>query len=97
MTPISRVSFSPLQKEIVIFLLFEQTPQHHHHDEFNHPRVLSLGAMIWYNTIYFSQAIVLVVNETKQTALVLLWEHLSDGKGLVVSYPVAKWEGIHLL
>lgn len=32
-----------------------------------------------------SQAIILVFNETKQIALELLWEHLSDGKGLAVS------------
>lgn len=27
----------------------------------------------------------MVFNETKQIALVLLWEHLSEGKGLAVS------------
>lgn len=30
----------------------------------------------------FPQAIILAFNETKQIALVLLWEHFSDGKGL---------------
>lgn len=38
----------------------------------------------------FSQAIILAFNETKQIALVLLWEHLSDGKGLAVGFLLPK-------
>lgn len=32
--------------------------------------------------MHFSQTIILAFNETKLIALVLLWEHFSDGKGL---------------
>lgn len=35
--------------------------------------------------LYIFSGYNLVFNETKQIALVLLWEHLSEGKGLAVS------------
>lgn len=45
----------------------------------------SIDAVTWYHTSDIFQAIILVFNETKQVALVLLWEHLSDGEGLAVN------------
>lgn len=39
---------------------------------------------------HFFQAIILVFNEIKQSALVLLWEHLSDSEGLAGN-PADKW------
>lgn len=36
--------------------------------------------------LHFAQAIIWAFNETKQIALVLPWERLSDGKGLAGSF-----------